>query len=50
VTVSDCEFGATPPATAVKVNAVELRVRVGAAAEVTVRLTLKTSDPTLEVT
>ena len=50
VTVSDCEAGATPPATPVNVKAVELNVRVGAAAAVTVRVTLKTSDPRLEVT
>jgi hypothetical protein len=48
VTVSICEGGATPPATAVNVNVVGLRVRVGAAAAVTVRVTLKTSDPWLE--
>jgi hypothetical protein len=50
VTVSACEAGTTPPATAVNVKAVELKVRVGAVAVVTVRVTLKTSDPWLEVT
>jgi hypothetical protein len=48
VTVRICEAGATPPATAVNVKALELKVRVVAAA-VTVRVTLKTSDPWLEV-
>ena len=44
VTVSVCEGGAAPPAAAVNVKVVELRVRGG----VTVRVTLKTSDPELE--
>lgn len=50
VTVSVCEGGVTPPATAVKVKAVELKVKAGADAAVTVRVTLNTTDPMLEVT
>ena len=46
VTESVCEAGAVPPETAVNVKAVELRVRAG----VTVRVTLKTTDPRLDVT
>ena len=49
LTVRDCEGGVTPPATAVKVNDEGLRVRFVAAA-VTVRVTLNTTDPILEVT
>ena len=48
VTVRVCEAGVTPPATAVNVKAVGLKVNVPAA-PVTVRVTLKTSDPWLEV-
>ena len=44
VTVSVCEAGAAPPAAAVNVKAVGLRVRGG----VTFRVTLKTSDPRFE--
>jgi hypothetical protein len=48
VTVRVCEAGAAPPATAVKVKAVQLKFR-GVPAAVTVRVTLNTSDPWFEV-
>ena len=49
VTVSVCEAGAAPPATALNVKAEGLNVRPPAAAAVTSRVTLKISDPVLEV-
>ena len=40
VTVSVCEAGAAPPATALKVSAEELRVRPDAVGAITVRVTV----------
>ena len=50
VTVSVCEAGAAPPATALNVKAEGLNVRTVAAAAVTSRVTPKVNDPWLEFT
>jgi hypothetical protein len=50
VTVSVCEAGAAPPATALNVKAEGLNARTAAAAAVTSRVTPKVNDPWLEFT
>ena len=50
LTVSVCEAGAAPPATALNVKACWLNVRLAADPPVTSRVTLKVSVPWFEVT